>query len=143
MADIQFPQTRLFAPCTFVAVVNDNNGDPSNVLDAGMDFTIRTTTDLSDDAANRSWAARSSTAAYVESIGPAPSSRSAPPCPGRTTAPRPFDVDIVVKADTLPNNLPPGHSGAYKLVVLLTHRDNAGRVGDVAAIVDGPVLRIS
>ncbi len=60
------------------------------------------------------------------------------PLNGGTT----YSTDIVVAAGTLPNNLPAGQSGTYKLVTLLTHV-NFGAVSDVAAVAEGPILRIS
>ena len=142
MADIQFPNV-FFAPGTFEARVLDNNGDPRNVLDAGLAFTIRTRTVLSNNAATF-LGGTFEYAAYVESIGPGPEQQVGNLETRVNNGTTPIDVDIVVSPGTLPNNVPPGPiSGAYKLVVLLTHRDNAGAVTDVAAIVDGPVLRIS
>ena len=64
---------------------------------------------------------------------------------GRVTDPaKALIVDakvIVVSAGTLPDNPAPPFSGAYKVVVLLTHR-NFGATTDVVGIVEGPVLRI-
>ena len=78
---------------------------------------------------------------YVEAIGPGPEQQigatSVVPLNGSTT----FSTVITVPP-SLPNNLGPGQSGAYKVVVLLTHR-NFGAVSDVAAVVELPVVRIS
>lgn len=143
MADIQFPINLPFGPSTFTAEVLDNNGDPRNVIDAGLDWTIRTRTDLSNDAKNL-LGGRFEYAAYVESIGPGPEQQVGALQVRVNNGTTPINVDIVVPGGQLPNNTPPGPvSGAYKVVVLLTHRDNGGVVTDVAAIVDGPVLRIS
>ncbi len=140
MAVIQFPDL-LLAPGSFDAVVNDNNGNPSTVLDAGLDFTIRADWTISSLAAllmGGQW----EVAAYVESIGPGREQQvgatEVRPLNGSTT----YDAVITVPATTLPNNLGPGESGAYKVVVLLTHR-NFGAVSDVSAIVELPVVRIS
>jgi hypothetical protein len=139
MADIQFPNV-LFGPGTFTATVLDNNGNPSSVLDAGVQFTIHTEWSIGALAAllmGGDW----QVAAYVEAIGPGVEQQVGPtqtvPLNGGTN----FQTDIVV-APSLPNNLPPGQSGAYKLVTLLTHR-NFGAVSDVAAVAEGPILRIS
>lgn len=140
MADIQFPNL-LLDPGTFSATVLDNNGAPSSVLDAGLAITIRTDWTISPLAALL-MGGQFEVAAYVESIGPGPEQQVGPtvvrPLNGGTT----FTADIVVPPNTLPDNLGPGQSGAYKVVVLLTHR-NFGVVSDVSAVVDGPVLRIS
>jgi hypothetical protein len=141
MAEIQFPNA-FFAPGTLTAEVLDNNGDPRNVLDAGQDFTIRVRTDLSANAA-AFLGGTFEYAAYVESIGPGPEQQVGNTETRANNGTNPILVDIVVPANTLPDNVPPGQSGAYLPVVLLTHRDNSGQVTDVAAVVDGPVLRIS
>ena len=139
MADIQFPNV-LFGPGTFTADVLDNNGNPSTVLDAGLQFTIRTSWSIDPLAAllmGGDW----QVASYVEAIGPGAEQQVGPtqtvPLNGGTN----YATDIVVPP-TLPNNLPAGQSGAYKLVTLLTHV-NFGSVSDVAAVAEGPVLRIS
>jgi hypothetical protein len=141
MADIQFPNVLFSPPGTFNATVLDNNGAPSSVLDAGLDFTIQTEWEISALAAllmGGQW----EVAAYVESIGPGPEQQVGAtvvvPLDGSTT----YSAVITVPANTLPDNLGPGQSGAYKMVVLLTHR-NFGKVSDVSAIVEFPVLRIS
>jgi hypothetical protein len=111
------------------------------VLDAGLQFTIRTAWSIDPLAAlllGGDW----QVAAYVEAIGPGVEQQVGPtqtvPLNGGTN----YATDIIVPPTTLPNNLPPGQSGAYKLVTLLTHV-NFGAVSDVAAVAEGPVLRIS
>lgn len=140
MADIQFPNV-LFGPGTFTADVLDNNGSPSSVLDAGLPFTIRCNWSI-DPLAALLFGGDWQVAAYVEAIGPGAEQQVGPtqtvPLNGGTN----YSTDIVVAGGTLPNNLGPGQSGAYKLVTLLTHR-NFGAVSDVAAVAEGPVLRIS
>lgn len=140
MADIQFPNA-LFGPGTFTATVLDNNGSPSSVLDAGQQFTIRTAWSIDALSAQHlggDW----QVAAYVEAIGPGAEQQVGPtqtvPLNGGTN----YATDVVVAAGDLPNNLGPGQSGTYKLVTLLTHR-NFGVVTDVAAVAEGPILRIS
>ena len=140
MADIQFPNV-LFGPGTFTATVLDNNGNPSSVLDAGQQFTIHAERPIDPLAAALS-AASWQFAAYVEAIGPGVEQQVGPtqtvPLNGATN----YQTDIVVPATSLPDNLGPGQSGAYKLVTLMTHR-NFGAVSDIAAVAEGPVLRIS
>jgi hypothetical protein len=140
MADIQFPNL-LLSPGGFTAVLNDNNGAPATVLDAGLPFTVNADWTISPLAAllmGGNW----DVAAYVEAIGPGPEQQVGPtvtvPLNGSTT----YSAVITVPANTLPDNLPPGQSGAYKVVVLLTHR-NFGAVSDVAAVVELQVVRIS
>ena len=141
MAVIQFPNL-LLSPGDFDAVLNDNNGAPSTVLDAGQNFTVSARWTISPLAALL-MGGRWEVAAYVEAIGPGPEQQigatSVVPLNGSTT----YSTDITVTAGTLPNNLPAGQSGAYKVVVLLTHRGVNGAVSDVAAVVELPVVRIS
>jgi hypothetical protein len=140
MADIQFPNI-LFdpPPGTFNAQLLDNNGAPSTVLDAGTEIQINCDWVISPLAAllmGGQW----EVAAYVDSIGPGPEQLVASavvPLTGATT----YNALLRVPANTLPNNPGPGQSGAYKVVVLLTHR-NFGSVSDVAAVVEFPVVRI-
>jgi hypothetical protein len=140
VTDIQFADPT-FAPSTFDAEVLDNNGAPKTVLDAGTDFIIRTRMDLSDDA-RLVLGGKFQVAAYVESIGPGPEQQVGPTVTHVNNGTTPVVLDILVGGGTLPNNPPPGQSGAYKVVTLLTHLDNAGNVDDVAAVAEGPVVRI-
>jgi hypothetical protein len=139
MVEIQFPNVLLAPPSTFTAVLNDNNGNPSTVLDAGTDITIDANWEISQLAAlllGGEW----EVAAYAESIGPGPEAKLGAvtvPLNGGTT----YSATVTVPATTLPNPPAAGQSGAYKVVVLLTHR-NFGQVSDVSAIVEFPVVRI-
>jgi hypothetical protein len=139
VADIQFPNV-VFGPGTFDIVVNDNNGVPATVLDAGLDFSIDAKWDIGALAAlllGGQW----EVAAYVESIGEGPEQQVGAtqivPLNGGAL----YNAKIVVPAGTLPNNPEPPKSGVYKLIVVLTHR-NFTVVSDVAAVAEGPFLRI-
>ncbi len=136
MADIQFPS---LGPGTMNAVVKDNNGNPATVLEASKAFTIETDWHL--DAASASvLAGEFEVTAYVESIGPGPERRV-----GAATQLVNGGLDyatvITVPANTLPDNPAPPASGVYKLITVLTHR-NFGKITDVAAFVEGPIVRI-
>jgi hypothetical protein len=77
---------------------------------------------------------------YVESIGPGPEKlvgTSTVLLNGGQT----YNTTVTVTAGTLPDNPGPPESGVYKLVTVLTHR-NFGNITNVAAVVEGPVLRI-
>jgi hypothetical protein len=140
MADIQFPNL-LLSPGDFTAVLVDNNGAPSSVLDAGLDFKVKADWNISPLAAllmGGVW----EVAAYVESIGPGREQQVGPTATVPLNGTTPYSTEITVPAGTLPNNLSAGESGAYKVAVLLTHR-NFGAVSDVAAVVELPVVRIS
>jgi hypothetical protein len=141
VAVIQFPNV-LLSPGSFTATVVDNNGNPSSVLDAGTQFTINCTWQVSPLAALL-LGGRWEIAAYVESVGEGPEQQiglptNEVPLDGRTT---PYTTTIIVPGNTLPNNPAPPLSGVYKLVTVLTHR-NFGSVSDVSAVEEGPFLRI-
>jgi hypothetical protein len=140
MADIQFPNV-LFGPGTFTATVLDNNGNPSNVLDAAQPFSIEVEAIL-DPLSASLLEGEFDFAAYVESIGPGVEKQVGPTETAVLTGATNYPAVIVVPATELPDNLGPGESGAYKLVTLLTHRAY-GSVTDIAAVVEGPILRIS
>ena len=70
MADIQFPNT-LLGPGQLLATVNDNNGNPTTVLDAGQQFTIDAIWSI-DPVSALLMGGRWEIEAYVESIGPGP-----------------------------------------------------------------------
>lgn len=138
--DIQFPNVLLAPPSKFDAQLLDNNGNPSNVLEAAADIKVQCNWTISGLAAlllGGQW----EVAAYAESIGPGPERQIGNtvvvPLNGGTT----YSATITVPANTLPDNPQPPQSGAYKIVVLLTHR-NFGVVSDVAAVVEFPVVRI-
>ena len=139
MGDMQFPNV-LLGPGTFDATVIDNNGAPSAVLEAGNQFTIRTSWTISALAAlllGGEW----QVAAYVESIGPGPEQQIGPTVTVSLSGVTNYNADIVIPPNTLPDD-DPAISGTYKLVTLLTHR-NFGSVTDVSGVVEGPILRIA
>ena len=117
MAQIQFPNT-LFGPGTFDIVVNDNNGVPASVLDAGLDFTVDATWVI-DPLAALLLGGQWEVAAYVESIGPGPEQQ--------------VGATQVVALN--------GGTNFSTQIVVLTHRNN-GVISDVAAVAEGPFLRI-
>lgn len=140
MASMQFPNV-LLGPGTFDAQILDNNGAPSTVLEANLPFTIRCSWSISPLAAlllGGQW----SVAAYVESIGPGPEQEVGPAVTVALNGSTNYNADIVVPANTLPDDPAPPLSGTYKVVTLLTHR-NFGKVTDVAAVVEGPIIRIA
>jgi hypothetical protein len=139
VAQIQFPN-QLFAPGQFDIVVNDNNGTPSTVLEAAANFTIDATWSI-DPAAALLLGGQWELAAYVESVGQGPEQQVGPteivPLNGTAS----YSRTVTVPAGTLPDNPAPPLSGVYKLIVVLIHR-NFAAVSDVAAVAEGPFLRI-
>jgi hypothetical protein len=140
MAVIQFPNVLLSPPGDFNAALIDNNGNPSTVLDAGQVIRINADWTISPLAALL-LGGRFEVAAYVEAIGPGPEQQIGPTSTVLLNGSTSYSTTIVVPPSTLPNPPPAGQSGAYKVVVLLTHR-NFGAVSDVSAIVEFPVVRI-
>jgi hypothetical protein len=139
MSGIQFPIGPL-GPGAFGATVIDNNGNPSTVLEANADFRIDVLWSIDPISAlllGGQW----ELAAYVESIGPGPElqvgNTEVVPLNGTQN----YAATIVVPAGSLPNNPSPPDSGVYKIVTVLTHR-NFTQVTDVAAIEEGPMVRI-
>lgn len=136
---IQFP-AELLNPGEFTATVQDNNGAPATVLEAGQIINISVSWTISPLAAlllGGQW----EVSAYVESMGPGPEQQVGPtrilPLNGNTA----FADTITVPANTLPNNPVPPNSGIYKVVTVLLHR-NFGTVSNVAAVEETAAVRI-
>jgi hypothetical protein len=139
MTAMQFPNA-LLGPGDVAATVLDNNGAPSNVVEAGQQFVIHAEWTISRLAAlllGGDW----QLATYVESIGPGPEAQVGStvvvPLNGGTR----YSADVIVPANSLPDDPAPPISGVYKLATVLTHR-NFGVSTDVVGIVEGPMLRI-
>ncbi len=139
MAVIQFPN-QLFAPGQFDIVVNDNNGAPATVLEAASPFTIDATWSI-DPLAALLLGGQWEVAAYVESIGQGPEQQVGTTQIVALNGTAAYSTTVTVAANELPENPAPPVSGVYKLIVVLTHR-NFNAVSDVAAVAEGPFLRI-
>ena len=79
--------------------------------------------------------------AILNSIGAGPEQQVGPTVTVPLTGVTNYSADIVVPANTLPDDPAPPNSGVYKTVTVLTHR-NFGATTDVVGLVEGPVLRI-
>jgi hypothetical protein len=138
MTNIQFPALA-FPPGTFNAQLLDNNGNPSTVLEASLPITITATWDIDKEAA-RLLGGAWNIAAYADTVGPGTDLEL-----GETTVAvdggTSYSATITVPPNKVADNPPPPASGAYKVVVVLTHR-NFGQISDVAAVVEFPVVRI-
>ncbi|MEV6342884.1 hypothetical protein [Actinoplanes sp. NPDC051851] len=139
MADIQFPNTT-FGAGLFNAQIKDNNGLPSNVLEAGAEFQVLVDWHVGDLAAallGGLWEVN----VYVESLGPGPEKRV-----GTATVAvnggRDYYVTVTVPKNSVDDQPKPPVSGAYKLVTVLRH-SNFGRRTEVGAIYDGPTVLIA
>lgn len=138
MQNIQFPR-RTLGPGTFDAVVRDENGDPAVILHVGRPFSIEAEWTIEALAAvllGGEW----EVSAYVESIGPGPEQLVGTTTVALTGATS-YNAVVTVPGGTLPNDPGPPNSGVYKLVTVLTHR-NFTKITNIAALVEGPVLRI-
>lgn len=138
MSNIQFPN-KVLGPGTFTATVVDNNGDPATVLEAGLEFKVETEWEI-DAVSALLLGGQWEVTTYAESIGPGAEVRI-----GSTTTPltgaQKYKAVVTVPAGTLPNDPGQPVAGAYKLVTVLVLR-NFGKITNVAALVEGPVVRI-
>jgi hypothetical protein len=137
MADIQFPS----GSGTLDVTVRDNNGAPANVLEAAKDFTIEAKWSI-DKGFALALCGKWQLAAYVESIGRGPEQQLGQTKEVTLNGGTHYSAVITVPAGSLPDDPAPGLSGVYKLVTVLTHRSPRGKISDVAAFVEGPMLRI-
>jgi hypothetical protein len=137
MTDIQFPN----GSGSLDVLVRDNNGAPSSVLEANADFRIDAEWSIDANSAT-ALSGRWELAAYVESIGQGPERQVGQtelvPLNGGTN----YSATITVPAGTLPDDPQPPRSGVYKLVTVLLLRGPFNQITDVAAFVEGPMVRI-
>lgn len=131
---------------SFTAAIVDNNGNPSTVLDANQDFKITCNWDL-NTSLSLMLEGTFELSTYAEAIGAGVEKRigflSVPIVLGQKVY---GPADVVVAAGTLPDQtaLAVDESGTYKLITVLTHRNNAGVVSDVVAVDEAPnALRIT
>jgi hypothetical protein len=137
MGDIQFPG---LGDGRFTAKVLDNNASSSTVLEASQQIRIETVWNIDAESA-RVLGGEWLVAAYAESMGPGPERQIGPtqvvPLNGGTN----YGTVILVPPNTLPDNPGPPNSGVYKIVTVLLLR-NFGKITDVAAFDESPLLRI-
>jgi hypothetical protein len=137
MPNIQFPS----GSGTLDVTVKDNNGAPSNVLEAAADFTIEAKWSINKYFA-RALCGKWELAAYVESMGQGPEQQIGKTEVVQLNGGTNYSAVITVPAGSLPDDPAPPRSGVYKLVTVLTHRGPSGKITDVAAFAEGPMLRI-
>lgn len=134
MADIQYPAA---GASTFTAKVVDNDGDPSAVLDASKDFTVKCRIDLnSGDIVTGEMTAT----VFADELGGSFDEKI-----GAETVSIPgddiYDVEVKVTKNTLPEN--PTGSGIYRMAALLTHKNDAGNDTELTAFEDLGTFRVS
>lgn len=133
MPAIQFPNA--FFTGDMAATVVDNNGNPSNVLESSLPFTINVTWDYNTfGLLGGRWLIQ----AFAESIGPGPEIVIGSAGPVAAAPDGPKATAINVGANTLPAN----NSGVYKIVIVLTHENPAGSPTNVAALSEGPLVKM-
>ena len=133
MPAIQFPNA--FFTGDMAATVLDNNGTPSNVLESSQPFTINVTWDYNTfGLLGGQWLVQ----AFAESIGPGPELAIGNAGPVAATPDGAKATAINVGANTLP----PNNSGVYKIVIVLTHENPAGTHTNVAALSEGPLVKM-
>jgi hypothetical protein len=140
MGVIGFPPT--LGPGTYKVVVNDNNGNPATVLDAGKDFTIDVEWTI-DPVTAGLLAGQWEVSAYVESIGPGVEDligQSVEPVNGGTNYST--TINVLAAAGKLPNNPAPPQSSVYRLATVLTHRNQFNKISELAGF-DETVLQIA
>lgn len=137
MANIQFPA---LGAGTFTATVLDNNASASTVLEASKAIRIEVVWTIDDESA-RVLGGQWEVAAYVESIGPGPERQIGPTRVVTLDGRKNYGTTIVVPPNTLPDNPAPPNSGLYKVATVLLLR-NFGKITDVAAIDESPMVRI-
>ena len=144
MAELHIFPNPLTASGNFTAVVNDNAGLPTNVIEASLDFTVDCTWNIDPITAGilgGTWHVD----LYAESIGGGFEGRLEGTfvnvVPGQTN----YAATITVRAGTLPND-PSVHplnddSSVYKLVVVLRHHNGAVTTS-ITALSDGPIVLV-
>jgi hypothetical protein len=133
VSGIQFPNALFNGNMT--AVVNDNNGAPSNVIEESAPFSIDVSWSYNTfGLLGGQWRVQ----AFAESIGPGPevSLGTAGPVPAAPDGAK--AATIVVAANTLPKS----PSGVYKIVTVLLHENPPGTQTNVAALEDGPLVKV-
>jgi hypothetical protein len=142
-SDIQFPAVRPGAG-TLTAELIDQRGAPAGVLDARQHFVIKLRWSVSRSLAamiGGEWEIR----IFADAIGPGPAMPLTIPLTVPADGSPSYYLPVLVPGGTLPS-LDPGRpscgaSGAYKIIVLLGHR-NHGAYTDVSAVVELSVARI-
>ena len=112
----------------------------STVLEASQPFRIEAVWSIDAESA-RVLGGQWEVSAYVESFGPGPDLQVGPtqvlPLDGSLN----YGTVIVVPAGTFPDNPAAPSPGVYKVIGVLLLR-NHNLVTDVAAVAEGPLLRI-
>jgi hypothetical protein len=144
MAELHIFPNPLTASGNFTAVVNDNAGLPTNVIEASENFTVDCTWDIDAITASLlggTWHVD----LYAESIGGGFEGRLAGNFVDVVPGQQNYSSTITVPGGTLPND-PPVHpltddSSVFKMVVVLRHH-NGGVTTSITALSDGPVVLV-
>jgi hypothetical protein len=122
---------------TFTASVVDNNGAPSNVVEAGRDFFVDGNIDLT---AGNIITGTMTVTAYADEVGGPFDARI-----GSTTVAIPGDGNFPYRVTVLANTLsnPPTSSGVYELTAVLAHNTSTATLTNVTAFEDLEQVRAS
>jgi hypothetical protein len=139
--EIHFFPNPLTSSGTFLAVVQDNAGNPTDVIEASLPFNVQS--DWTIDAITAGllggdWRVE----VHAESLGQGfeglLASQVVPVVPGQTV----YASTIVIPAGTFLNDPPPdGLTEIYKLAVVLLHQ-NGGVTTSICALQEGPVVLV-
>jgi len=132
-----------FKPGNFNATLNDNDGVPSEDLDATLAFTIDVDWTIDKNLAKILTTGSVWTAAvYAESLGGGFEGEIGRTTVNQVNAQTAYAGTVTVAANTLPATPASPLSGVYKLVVVLTY-DAGGGITRLAGFVELSAVRIA
>jgi hypothetical protein len=142
--EIHFFPNPLPSSGTFNAVVQDNAGVPTDVIEASLEFRVDCEWDIDAITAailGGEWHVD----LYAESLGGGFEGRvggvALAVVPGQLN----YAAQIIVPANTFPNDpsalVPTDQSNVYKMVVVLTH-SNGGVTTSLCALQEGPAVLV-
>ena len=144
MAELHIFPNPLTASGKFEAIVNDNAGLPTNVIEASLDFTVDCKWDIDAITASLlggTWHVD----LYAESIGGGFEGRLAGNFVDVVPGQQNYSSTITVPGGTLPNDTSVhplnDDSSVFKLVVVLRHH-NGVVTTSITALSDGPVVLV-
>jgi hypothetical protein len=130
----------LDADVTAVAII-DPDGNPNRVLDDQFPFDVTVDWTVSPPATAAVLDGEWTVNAYAESMGPGPEVLI-----GTSTVPatgvQAYSATMNVPAGTLTADVPPDSSGVYKLVIVITYRNDLGVLTELAGFSDGPLFML-
>ncbi len=121
-------------------ILRDYDGNPNKVIDSQFPFDVKVEWNVGPantaTLLDGTWTVK----AYAESMGPGPEvliGSAAVPANGGLI----YTTTISVPSGTLPPDAPPA-SGVYKLVVVITYRNQRRVLTEIAAFSEGPLFML-